>query len=160
MTTQIKPAPIRKEFEVKAPIAHAFEAFFANMHAWSPTSHTLSGGARRDLFVEPRAGGRWYELDKDGAECDWGRVVAWNPPRGALLLWQINSRFQYDPAVETEIEVTFSEAGEGRTRVVFEHRKLELLGGDTLATREMLDGDDGWSGALDNYISYAEGRPA
>jgi uncharacterized protein YndB with AHSA1/START domain len=160
MTAQIRPAPIRKEFEVKAPIGRAFEAFFDNMHAWSPKSHSLSGGERGALVIEPRAGGRWYELDKDGVECDWGRVVAWNPPHNALLLWQIGSSFQYDPEVRTEIEMIFTDVGGGRTKVVFEHRKLELLGGDALATREMLDGEDGWGGSLDHYVSYVEGRTA
>lgn len=160
MTTLIRPARIRKEFEVRAPIGRAFEAFFDNMHAWSPKSHTLSGGERRALFVEPRAGGRWYELDKDGVECDWGRVIEWNPPHHALLLWQIGSSFQYDPEVKTEIEVTFTEAAMGKTRIVFEHRKLELLGGDVGNAREILDGDTGWGGALQNYVNYSEGKAA
>lgn len=160
MTTLIKPAPIRKVIEVKAPVDRAFDAFFANMHAWSPRSHSLSRSPRQSLTVEPFAGGRWYDIGENGMECDWGRVVEWDPPHRALLLWQISSSFVYDPAVETEVEVVFTDLGDGRTRVDFEHRKLELLGGDTVAAREGLDGDDGWGGSLELYARYVEGRTA
>ncbi|MDO6965541.1 SRPBCC family protein [Rhizobium alvei] len=148
---QIDPAPIRKEFVVRAPIARAFSTFFDNMHLWSPKTHTLSGGERGNLFVEPRVGGRWYEIDRNGQECDWGVVLEWDPPHGALMLWQIDSSFRYDPTVRTEVSVRFEEIGGGRTKVTFEHRKLASLGGDTVRTRGILDGDNGWGGALENY---------
>jgi hypothetical protein len=154
MTTRIRPAPIRKELEVAAPIVRAFSAFFKNMHAWSPKAHTLSGGERGALFVEPRAGGRWYEIDRAGQECDWGRVVEWDPPNRALLLWQISSAFQYDPTVRTEVEVQFFAVSDRRTRIVFEHRDLEQLGGDVETARGILDGDRGWGGWFANFEAF------
>jgi uncharacterized protein YndB with AHSA1/START domain len=158
MTMRIEPAPIRKELEVAAPIERAFSAFFEMMHLWSPKAHTLSGGERRALFVEPKAGGRWYEIDRNGRECDWGQVVEWDPPHRALLLWQISSAFQYEASVRTEVEVQFFALAERRTRIVFEHRHIERLGGDVGTARGILDGDRGWGGWFANYATFIEER--
>ncbi len=51
--------------------------------------------------------GRWYERGEDGSECEWGRVLAWNPPDGLTLAWQLNAAFKFDPALVTEVEVKF-----------------------------------------------------
>jgi hypothetical protein len=33
-----------------------------------------------DFIMEPKVGGRWYELDEDGTQCDTGRVLVYEPP--------------------------------------------------------------------------------
>lgn len=159
MTTLVRPAPVRRSFAVRAPIARAFETFFARMNDWSPATHSL-GGNRRALTIEPFPGGRWYETSETGAECDWGRVVEWDPPHRALLLWQIGSDFRYHADVETEVEVVFTPIDDATTAVHFEHRALENLGGDAEAGRAILDDERGWGGALRAYAARAEGRGA
>lgn len=42
--------------------------------------------------------------------------------------WDIAANCQYDPALQTEIEVRFFTKGGSRTRVEFEHRRLERYG--------------------------------
>jgi uncharacterized protein YndB with AHSA1/START domain len=158
MATRIEPAPIRLEVVVKAAPEAAFDDFFLRMQDWSPREHSLSGGLRRALVVEPFAGGRWYEVGENGTECDWGRVVAWDRPRRALLLWQIGSDFVFRAALETEVEVTFTPLEDGRTRVAFEHRGLGALGAGARAARDAMAGDDGWAGALSAYKSMIDGR--
>jgi uncharacterized protein YndB with AHSA1/START domain len=78
--------------------------------------------------MEPRVGGRWYERGDDGSTCDWGRVLAWEPNSRLVLSWDITADWQYDPALQTEIEVRFVAEGDSRTRVEFEHRRLDRYG--------------------------------
>jgi uncharacterized protein YndB with AHSA1/START domain len=107
------------------------------------------------VIIEPRAGGRWYELGADGSEHQWGRVIAFDRPRRLVLAWQLTREFNYDPEFETTIEVRF-EPREGSTLVHFEHRDLERMGADAA---EMLEGmDGGWGMLLDLYKAAAE-RP-
>jgi hypothetical protein len=67
-TQRIAPAPIRKTLRVRAPQARAFEIFMAGMGRWWPKGHSLLQSPQRDVVVEPRAGGRWYEIGEDGSE--------------------------------------------------------------------------------------------
>ena len=60
------------------------------------------------MIVEPRAGGRWYEIAGDGRECDWGRVLHWQPPGRLVLVWGLTAEWRYDPGFHTEVEVTFT----------------------------------------------------
>ena len=38
-----------------------------------------------DFIVEPKVGGRWYELGVGGKQCDTGRVTAFEPPARLVL---------------------------------------------------------------------------
>jgi hypothetical protein len=64
--------------------------------------------------------GRWFEIGEDGSECNWGKVLAWEPPTRVLLAWQINGDWKYDASLVTEVEVTFTPLSAGETRVAFE----------------------------------------
>ena len=99
---RIKPAPIHKTGEVNAPIDRAFRVFTARMGEWWAKDFSINRGSpQKDVIIEPRAGGRWYEVAEDGTECPWGRVLEWNEPRRVVLAWQINAEWSYDPAFET-----------------------------------------------------------
>jgi uncharacterized protein YndB with AHSA1/START domain len=99
------------------------------------------------VVIEPRAGGRWYEVSENGAEYDWGRVLAWDPPARLVLAWQLTAAFEYDAGFETEVEVTFVADGD-ETVVSFEHRNLERFGD----VPELLTGmDAGWGMLLAGY---------
>lgn len=147
----IMPAPIRITIVVNASQDKAFQGFFLRMNDWSPKEHSLSGSRRATLEVEPRTGGRWIETGENGVQCTWGQVVDWEPPRRALLLWQIGSDFSYNPDIRSEIEVKFEEIAPGQTRVDFEHRSIEQLGLNADEARAALAGDDGWGGSLAAY---------
>ena len=100
--------------------------------------------------IEPRAGGRWYEVCEDGSQCDWGKVLVWEPPASLVLAWQLDAQFQYDPNLLTEVEVRFTAEG-ATTRVDLEHRNLERFGPDAEKMRTSIDSPKGWPDILRQY---------
>ncbi len=153
VSQRIAPAAIRKTIEVKAPAARAFDVFAARMGQWWHKEHSLAQGIRQvDVVIEPRAGGRWYEVGDDGSQHEWGKVIAYEPPHRLVLAWQLNREFTYDPEFETTVEVRFEATDEG-TRVHFEHRDLERMGADAVELFESMDG--GWGMLLDLYRAEA-----
>ncbi|MFI4975663.1 MAG: SRPBCC family protein [Caulobacterales bacterium] len=156
MTVTIKPAPVRKSITVKAPPQRAFEVFTTRFADWWPATHHIGASAYKTSVLEPRVGGRWYEIGEDGAECEWGDVLAWEPPGRLVLAWRISANWQYDHSVATELEVTFTGQPDGATRVDLEHRHLERLGEGAGTMREAFEGPGGWSGILAAYVAVVE----
>jgi uncharacterized protein YndB with AHSA1/START domain len=152
----ITPAPVRKSIRVKASPERAFEVFTAGMGRWWPASHHIGASPLKDAVIEPREGGRWYERGEDGTECDWGRVLAWEPPSRVLLAWQLDGQWRFDPNLVTELEVRFIPDGEA-TRVELEHRNIERFGDQAESTRAALDSPGGWSGILEGFAAAAAG---
>ncbi|HEX3919074.1 MAG TPA: SRPBCC family protein [Caulobacteraceae bacterium] len=150
MSLAIKPAPVRKSVSVAATPDRAFEAFTAGFDRWWPRSHSIGDAPLKTAVIEPRAGGRWYGLLDNGSEAEWGEVLAWEPPRRVLLAWRIGTNWTYDPALHTEVEVTFTREGE-RTRVDLEHRHLENMGEGAEGARAQFDSDGGWGGLLQMF---------
>ena len=150
-TTTITAAPIRKSFRVRAPQQKAFDVFLAGMGRWWPKDHSLLGSPQHDVIVEPHPGGRWYEVAEDGSETMWGKVLEWDAPSRALLAWQLNGEWTYDPDFETEVEIRFIPDGEA-TIVEFEHRKLDALA-RTARDGQIMEIDEGWGKILEGYAA-------
>lgn len=157
MNLAIKPAPVRRSIHVAVSPAKAFDFFTSRMGRWWTPGHTLNPATTQaDVVVEPRAGGRWYEVGADGSTCQWGKVLAWEPPERLLLAWQIDGTWKYNSDFVTEVELRFTADGAG-TRVELEHRNLERYGEAAAATAAMLDG--GWLTDLARFGALAEGKP-
>ncbi len=150
-----RPLSIRKQLTVDAPQERCFRVFTASMGTWWPREHHIGASPLADCVIEPRAGGRWFERGEDGAECDWGKVLAWEPPRRVLLAWQLTMDFKYDPSFLTEVEVTFTPLGPRQTRVDFEHRDLERFGDAAERLFGMMG--EGWAGILECFTRTAAG---
>jgi len=147
----IRPAPVRKQLFVEATPQRAFEVFTAGFARWWPgESHHIGGSPYKTSVMEPRMGGRWYEIGVDGAECDWGDVLVWDPPGRLVLAWRIGADWRYHADLTTEVEVRFRPEGKG-TRVDFEHRGLENWGEQAEAMRTTVDSEGGWTGLLQAY---------
>jgi uncharacterized protein YndB with AHSA1/START domain len=148
---------VKHTLSVDAPLERAFAVFTEGFGRWWPATHHIGKSELVDAVIEPRSGGRWYERNADGSECDWGHVIAWEPPQRVLLAWQLDADWRYDPELITEVEVRFEADGE-RTRVTFEHRHLERMGERAEEVRRAVDSPDGWHGILARYAEAAGAR--
>ena len=144
---------VRRELVVHAPRDRAF-ATFVDMTAWWPLeTHALGATPARSSTIEPRAGGRWYEIDANGEQHTIGEVVAYEPPDRLLLTWDVSCGFTYDPSFRTEVEVTFADEAPGHTRVVLEHRGLEAHGERAEESRALYEGDGAWTAVLARFAA-------
>jgi uncharacterized protein YndB with AHSA1/START domain len=150
------PAVVRS-VTVNATAAHAFRTFTEGFHSWGPSGYKIGSADLAEAVLEPRAGGRWYERDVDGSECDWGQVLAWEPPHRLLLAWQIDGAWQHDPDPEhaSQIEVRFVADGPTRTVVSVEHRQIDRLA-HASELFESIGGDGGWNTLLARFAAKVE----
>jgi DNA-binding transcriptional ArsR family regulator/uncharacterized protein YndB with AHSA1/START domain len=144
-----------KSVVVEVPLARAFAAYIDQGAWWPVKTHHLAEPAGDTVVLEPFVGGRWFERSSDGRECDWGRVLVWEPPRRLVVSWQIGPDWTYepDPARASEIEVRFIAESGRRTRVELEHRHLERYGNQAERMRSILDAPRGAADVLATYAA-------
>jgi uncharacterized protein YndB with AHSA1/START domain len=158
MTEQVTGRGVRQSVTVPLSRERAFELFVDGFADWWPRdSHHISERPTAIGLLEVRQGGRWYERDDEGNECDWGYVLALERPERVLLAWQLTPEWKFDPdpAKLTEVEVTFEAEGDATTRVTLEHRGFEVHGEPGGPMREAVGGEGGWPALLDLYTKKA-----
>ena len=146
--------PVRHSIEVTCAPPRAFALFTVNMGKWWPGGRTPAANPAVDVVVEPEVGGRWYEVDAQGHETQWGKVVAYDAPDRLILGWQLGRDFRYEPDLLTEVEIRFTATASGGTRVTLEHRDLERFGDYALERRAQVDG--GWPSRLADFATFTE----
>jgi uncharacterized protein YndB with AHSA1/START domain len=156
MTTQVQETSVTTQTVVDAPIDHAFRVFTEGIGSWWDPNHHILEAELAEMVFEPRVGGHIIDRGTDGSECRWARVLAYDPPSRVCFSWDINLRWQLetDPAKASEIEVTFTEDGPGRTLVVLTHRHLDRHGEGWEAMRDAVG--SGWT--LDRFAEVAAQR--
>lgn len=147
--------PLTGSVTVAAPVERAFAVFTGSLDAWWPAEYHIGQADMAEAILEPRVGGRWYERGVDGSECDWGRVLVWEPPQRLVVTWQINGQWQFDPDPEhaSEIEVRFTADGPEQTTVELEHRLLDRLV-DGPAIHETLTSGGSWNAMLELFAKH------
>jgi uncharacterized protein YndB with AHSA1/START domain len=160
MTADVKhtfdPNSVRKAVSVDAPRDVAWRVFTERMGMWWPlTVYKIGKTNAADAVIEPRVGGRWYERGDDGSICDWGSVLAWEPPSRLVLSWDIGADWQYDPKLKTEIEICFIAEGKDATRVELEHRKLDRYGARRDEMRRIFETEGDWGRLLAAFAQTA-----
>jgi uncharacterized protein YndB with AHSA1/START domain len=148
-------APVRREVVVPVGQARAFEIFTAEMTSWWPEEHHIGSSPIAEEVVEPRVGGRWYTRHEDGSETSTGVVRVWEPPSRLVVTWQIGADWQFHDDLVTTVEVRFLPDGDGRTRVVVEHRDLEAFADQAAAMKELFESPGAWDGVLASYAAQA-----
>jgi uncharacterized protein YndB with AHSA1/START domain len=150
------PNSVRKSLVVEAPLDVAWRVFTAKMGTWWPLAHYKIGKSPAiDAVVEPTVGGRWYERGEDGSTCDWGTVLAWEPPSRLVLSWDIGADWKFDPTLKTEIEIRFIAESKARTRVELEHRHLDRYGARRDEMRRVFDKEGDWGRLLGMFGAAA-----
>jgi uncharacterized protein YndB with AHSA1/START domain len=140
---------------VEAPLDRAFQVFTEDMLSWWPASHHILQGELAEMVFEPRVGGRIYDRGVDGSECQWSRVLAYEPPHRLVMSWDISTQWQVesDPAKTSEIEVRFVAESPSRTRVELEHRNLDRHGDGWESVRAAVGSDGGWPESLQSFAA-------
>ena len=147
MPQEEETPPVRKSIVVRATPAQAFDIFTADFDSWWPRSHHIGKSPMTKAIIEGRQGGRCYCEQEDGAECDWGSVLAWDPPHRFVIAWQIAGNWEFEPDVSrsSEVEIRFTaESGGKKTRVDLEHRFFDRMTSGAEAMRAGVDAEGGW----------------
>ena len=159
MTSSTEATSIRHEVTVDAPVEQAFAVFTEDFGRFKPREHNMLGVDIAETVFEPRAGGRLFDRGVDGSECQWARVLAYEPPDRVLISWDVNPDWQIETDLEktSEVEVRFTAEGPGRTRVELEHRHLDRHLDGWQGLRDGVDADDGWPLYLRRYAQLLTG---
>ena len=155
MTTPAPDTTVRSEIVVDAPIERAFDLFTTKFDRIKPREHNILGVDIAESVFEPRAGGRVYDRGVDGSECQWARVLAFEPPDRLVFTWVISPYWQVESDLDkaSEVEVRFIAESPTRTRVELEHRNLDRHGAGWEGVRAGVDGADGWPLYLERYAA-------
>lgn len=156
----LRRPPIRQSTIVRSDVQHTFDVFVRTMGVWWPRQFSAGQDRVRNITVEPRPEGRVYETWDDGTSADWGKLLAFEPPKRFLMTWT-------GTPAETEVELTFSPLGPSLTRVTLEHRGWEALTEEQLTQDCALPGGYrsgafaiGWAYILSRLSAAAESEDA
>lgn len=155
--------PLRQDDDVYVDVTvgtsreRAFEVYTRQLDSWWLRDHHIGKAPLKEVCMEPRLGGRLYEKGVDGSECDWGVVLAWEPPARLVFAWQINAEWAYEPelARSSEVEVRFTALGPKQTRVELIHRHFERHGDGAEAMRQGVK--RGWPTLMGLFAAAAQG---
>ncbi|MDF2939626.1 MAG: ATPase [Gammaproteobacteria bacterium] len=145
---------IEREHVVKVSQQQAFDIFVKHFSKWWPKEYSWGRDCLEFIGIEPKAGGRCFERGPHGFECQFGRVLTYNPPEEISFTWQINDKGQPDPNPKNAsiIKVKFIAIEPTHTKLILNHHSIENHGENAKKYCEELNSDYGWSFILKNFI--------
>lgn len=85
--------PIKKKLTVNVSPQRAFDVFTKEIGKWWPLdTHSASAGAgatAKNLFIEPKVGGRIVEEMHDREISIWGEITIWRPGTKLEFTWHV-----------------------------------------------------------------------
>jgi hypothetical protein len=78
--SQATATTVRCAVVAEAPIEQASRVFTEDFDRFKPREHNMLGVEIAETVFELRVGGRLYDRGVDGSECQWARVLAFEPP--------------------------------------------------------------------------------
>lgn len=147
-STQDVLAPVIKSVFVRLPVEAAFRVLFEEINSWWPlATHSVGGNKTVSCHIERRIEGRFYEVQEDGTQSDWGQVLVWEPPQRVVFTMHPGR----PPELATQVEVTFQPEADG-TRLTLIHTHWERCGEGAAARRENYD--SGWDHVLGKFLTH------
>jgi uncharacterized protein YndB with AHSA1/START domain len=148
---------IKLEESVGIPNDIAWRMFTEDFHRWYPREYSWSGADLETIGLEPRLGGRCFEVGPFGFQLDWGRILVWEPPDCLVFTWQISPDRQPVPNPDHagEVEVRFEET-RSSTNVKLEHRGFDRYQGDNNEYVRMMASEQGWPYILARFSDYCQ----
>lgn len=145
--------PIVKTIEVPCNQQHAFDTFVDKVSSWWPLDKNsvsaMNGEAAKHVVIEPKSGGKVYEIGHDDARHEWGSVTEYNPHSTLTLDWHIGL-----PAENaSEVSVRFTALTDNLTRVELTHSRWEAFGDKADAMRDGYS--KGWVGVFETAFNAA-----
>lgn len=158
MNTQTAETAVQASIVIEAPRQLAFDVFTQDMAGWWPPDHHILDGELAEMVFEMEEGGRVYDVGVDGTECQWARVLAFEPPGRVVISWDITPQWklQTDREKTSEVEFRFIPEGPERTRVELEHRHLDRHGEGWEGMRDAVGSPEGWNRGLRAFGDRAE----
>ena len=158
MSIQTEPTAIHTQIVVDAPIERAFAVFTEDIGSWWPKEHHMLQGQESHMVLEPKKGGRIYEIAADGSECKWSHVSVWEPPERVVFTWELSPQWsvETDVARASEVEVRFTAEAAGRTRVDIDHHDLDRHGEGWEGLRDAIGSPQGWPLELGAFARLLE----
>jgi len=148
--------PVVKRVTVPGTASEVFALFTEGIAEWWPFStHSVAGDDAIDARIDPRPGGRMYEVTKTGQQHDWASVLLWEQDRRMVLDW-----YPGLPSGEaTRLEISFLPLGDS-TEVTLVHGGWEARGDEASDRRD--DYDRGWDVVLGLVpgVGTVEGVPS
>ncbi|WP_106744718.1 SRPBCC domain-containing protein [Yoonia maritima] len=119
--------PIHKTVDVPLTPDDAFALFTDGINSWWPgATYSVSankGSRPRDIRVETHKGGRIIETTKNGAECIWGEIIAYDPGRFLSFTWHPGH-----PATKATVVTVSFKATRTGTQCDLTHGGFDILG--------------------------------
>jgi len=116
--------PVQRSVTVSWDVDAAFRRFTAEIGRWWPLrTHSVSEGNSDTCVFEGHAGGRIYEVARDGKQHDWGKVLEWDPPRRVKFTWHPGR----EVSTAGWVELRFTPVADG-TRLDLTHGGWENFG--------------------------------
>ena len=133
------------EREVDAERAVAYVAFYASVGEWWSADHTYSNDSQ-NLSIEAKAGGLFRESLPNNGSVKHMEVVFAAPGRSLRMVGGLGPL--QEQAVTGVMTITFTESGEGKTKVVLDYRVGGYIPG----------GADVWADAVEGMLSETMDR--
>lgn len=138
---------------IAAPPEKSFGLFTSQIGQWWPTQDRSSGRPPRNITIEPRTNGRFFESRAGKADELWGTVVAYVPWQTLVIDLQLDPEFAPAAGPKTSLELFFVKQKDASTHLTLVHADLNHFGADAAGARQRFAA--GWRDILGAFQAFA-----